>query len=75
MKPTAKSKILARLAESAWPLPLHLLDIPGVSQTSASARLREMARENLVRSVPVPGNRFTAWEIATKDSTLPLSLK
>lgn len=69
---TAKEKILFRLRESSIPLPIHALDISGVSQTSASARLREMARDNLVRSVPVPGKRFTAWAIVPHDLTLPL---
>lgn len=72
---TAKAKILARLASSPWPTPLHKLDIPGVSECSASARLREMAKEGLVRSVSVPGKRFTSWEIVPKDLVLPLQLK
>lgn len=72
---TAKAKILARLSESAWPLPLHKLDLPDVSECSASARLREMQREGIVYSVPVPGSHMTAWAIVPKDLTLPLSLK
>ncbi len=60
---SARDAILARLAEATRPIPLHELDVIGVSQAAASARLREMARENLVESVPVPGKRFTAWRI------------
>jgi len=68
----AKDKILARLASSPWPTPLHKLDIPGVSECSASARLREMQREGIVYSVPVPGKKFTAWALVPKDLVLPL---
>lgn len=69
---SAKDKILAFLETSERPVPLHYMILDGVSQTSASARLREMARDNLVRSVPVPGKRFTAWAIVPKELVLPL---
>ena len=72
---TAKQKIVARLSESARPLPIHHLDIPGVSECSASARLREMQREGLVYSVPVPGTKYTAWALIPKELALPLALK
>lgn len=62
MKKTAKEKILDFLAMADGPVPIHELRIEGVSQTSASARLREMAREGLVESVPVEGKRYTAWK-------------
>lgn len=71
----AKDLILKRLAEAAEPLPIHALDIPGVSQTSASARLREMARENLVVSLPVPGKRFTAWTLAALEGQFVMRLR
>ena len=71
---TAKEKIIARLSSSPWPVPLHNLDLPDVSECSASARLREMQREGLVVSLPVPGKKYTAWILAPKDLTLPLSL-
>ena len=58
---TARQKILRRLALADLPLPIHALDIEGVSQTSASARLRELHREGLVVSVPVKGAKYTAW--------------
>lgn len=58
---TAREKILNRLALADNPLPLHELNIQGVSQAAASARLREMKREGLVLSVPVEGKRYTAW--------------
>lgn len=58
---TAREKILDRLALAENPLALHELDINGVSQAAASARLREMAREGLVVSIPVAGKRYTAW--------------
>lgn len=69
---TAKEAILARLREASEPLPIHSLSIPTVSQTSASARLREMAREGIVKSVPVPGARYTAWMLTPKELALPL---
>lgn len=61
MEETAKDKILHFLAMADSPVPLHLMTIPGVSQTSASARLRELAREDRVYSVPVEGKRYTSW--------------
>lgn len=72
MKPTAAQKIVARLAEVGRPLMLHELYINGVSQTSASARLREMARNGVVRSIKVPGTHMTAWELTPKELILPL---
>ena len=69
---TAKARILARLSESAWPLALHQFLIPGVSQTSISARCRELARAGIIYSVPVPGSHMTAWALVPKDLVLPL---
>ena len=69
---TAKELILARLSHTEIPLAIHELQIGGVSQTAASARLREMKRDGLVVSVPIPGRKFTAWSLAKKDLTLPL---
>ena len=60
---TARTLILQRLALADLPLPIHALDIPGVSQTSASARLRELAKEGLVVSYPVKGAKYTAWAL------------
>jgi DNA-binding transcriptional regulator GbsR (MarR family) len=60
---TAAGLIIERLAGSISPLAIHELDILGVSQTSASARLRELKRVGLVESVPVKGKRYTAWKI------------
>ena len=70
----AKEKILHRLSLSDLPVPIHELNIQGVSQTSASARLREMAREGLVMSVPVNGARYTAWMLAPDDMSLFLKV-
>ena len=69
---TARTKILQRLALADLPLPIHALDIPGVSQTSASARLREMAREGLVVKYPVKGKHFDAWAL-TPESDIDFS--
>ena len=68
----ARHLIIRRLYEANAPLPIHALDIPQVSQTSASARLREMAREGLVESDQVPGKRWTAWKLVKADLSLPL---
>ena len=72
---TAREAIILRLSESLEPLPLHALDIPMVSQTSASARLRELARIGVVESVRVPGKRFTAWRLIPRDPVLPLEIR
>lgn len=64
MSMTTKALILAFLGESSRPLPIHDFPIPGVSQTSISARLRELAREGKVESVPVPGRKYTAWKLS-----------
>lgn len=58
---TARDKILYRLAQATGPLPVHEIKAEGVSDTSCSARLREMARDGVVVSVPVAGKRYTAW--------------
>ncbi len=71
---TARAKILAALHEAPWPLPIHRIPVEGVSQTSMSARLRELAREGIVVSYPVPGSRCTAWALTPADLTLPLSI-
>lgn len=70
---TAKAAILARLSEANQPLPIHSFDIGGVSQTSLSARLRELARAGIVESVPVPNKRYTAWVLKPGQASLPLS--
>lgn len=67
---TAKEKILRCLESSVRPLAVHELDIQGVSECSASARLREMKRDGIVLSIPVPGKKYTAWLLSAKDMTL-----
>jgi DNA-binding HxlR family transcriptional regulator len=71
---TARAKILQRLALAGEPLPLHKLNLEGVSQTAASARLRELHKDGLVISVPVQGKRFTAWML-TPESDYQFDLK
>jgi len=63
---TAKDDILRSLSLSPKPLALHEFFIPH-SQTSISARLRELKREGKVRSVPVEGKRYTAWVLNYSD--------
>jgi len=62
----AETKILEFLGNQVLPVPLHEFKIDGVSQTSASARLREMARKQLVVSVAIPGKRYTAWILPSR---------
>ena len=69
---TARNLIAKRLYEAKAPIPLHALDIPGVSQTAASARLRELKRDGIVVSVPVPGRKYTAWMLTPAEMVLPL---
>lgn len=71
---TARQAIAARLYEAKAPIPLHALGIPGVSETAASARLREMKRDGIVVSVPVPGKKYTAWMLTPPELTLPLAV-
>lgn len=63
MKVPAKELIYRRLRRSEHPLAVHELDITGVSQCSASARLREMARDGIVLSVPAPGKAYKLWTV------------
>lgn len=69
----ARHKIVARLRAASVPVAIHDLNLDGVSQTSASARLRELAREGVVQSVGVPGKRYTAWILTPADLKLHLS--
>lgn len=69
---TAKEKIVRALAESDRALALHEIPVMGINQAAASARLRELRREGLVESVPVPGKRFTAWKLTAGQGALPL---
>lgn len=67
---TAKEMILQRLALADDTLAIHEFDIPSVSQTSISARLREMRRAGLVESIPVEGKFFTKWRLTTQSDYL-----
>lgn len=71
---TARAKIVKRLFESAAPLPIHALNLDSVSQTSASARLRELAKDGIVEKVKVTGCRFDYWRLKPADLTLPLTV-
>lgn len=71
---TARSKIVARLYSSPEPLPLHRLEIPGVSESAAGARLRELTRDQITERVKIPGKKFYAWRMKPADLTLPLTV-
>ena len=66
---SAKQKILARLQSSLVPLAVHEILIPDVSQCAASARLREMARDGLVKGSVCPGKSYKIWTAAPVLST------
>lgn len=63
MKPT-KQVILETLAMSDRPLALHELNITGISECSASARLREMARIGQVIGQRREGKSYKEWTVA-----------
>lgn len=69
---TARQKIIARLYGSSEPLPLHALNIDGVSESAAGARLRELTRDKITQVVKVPGRKFLAWRLTPNDLKLPL---
>ena len=71
---TARQAIIKVLYESPRPLAIHELPLEGISQTSASARLRELKQDGIVVSVPVKGQRFTAWMLKPSDLVLPLTV-
>lgn len=68
---TARALIIKRLYESGVPLPVHALDIPQVSPTAASARLREMRRDGIVQKVKAPGQRYDLWRLTPSQPTFP----
>lgn len=67
----AREAVIRRLYEAGQPLPLHALKVPGVSESAAGARLRELTREGITVRVQVPGKKFLAWTLAKVDSDLP----
>ena len=64
---TAKEAILARLREVGEPVPVHSLNIVGVSENSAATRLSELARAGKVVGVSVPGKAYKAWKLSQSD--------
>ena len=75
---TAKTKILQRLALADAPVPVHEIKCFGVSDTSASARLRELHREGLVIKHKKIGVRFDYWSLAPEsdiDFSQPFKLQ
>ncbi len=60
---TAREKIRTRLALADEALPLHALKIPGVSESAAGARLREMTRNGETLCITVPGKKFKVWTL------------
>jgi hypothetical protein len=70
---TAKTAILEVLSKAPEPLAVHQFPYIGFSQTGISARLRELARDGKVESVPVPNKRYTAWRVASGE--LPIYIQ
>ena len=71
---TARALVVKRLYEANAALPLHALGIPGVSESAAGARLRELTRDGITEVVKVPGKKFKAWRLKPADLTLPLTV-
>lgn len=71
----AKTAILEVLSKASEPLAVHQFPYIGFSQTGISARLRELARDGKVESVPVPGKKFTAWRLAGGELPLYIPTK
>ncbi len=69
---TAKQKIMERLALADGPIPIHEIKAYGVSDTSCSARLRELHRAGSVIKHKVIGKRFDYWSL-TPDSDIDFS--
>jgi len=69
--PTARQEILRTLAMSTVPLAVHELGIPWVSDTAASARLRELAREGLVVGARAQGKPYKVWTISPDSLSTP----
>ena len=61
---TAAESILKRLSESSAPLAVHELNIWKCSDTAASARLRELAREGKVIGHIRKGTSYKEWSLA-----------
>ena len=59
---TAKSRIMARLANSDRPLAIHDFQIPGVSQNSLGSRLPELANAGLVVGEDHPSG-YKVWRL------------
>ncbi len=63
LKVTARDLILAELRRREKPLAVHELCVTGVSECSASARLREMAEDGLVIGKKREGKSFKEWSL------------
>ncbi len=67
---TARQALVKALYESPRPLALHEIPVIGINQAAASARLRELRRDGIVESVPVPGRKYTAWRLVPAQGQL-----
>ena len=62
----AADRIIQVLHEASRPLAIHEMVLPGVSQTAASARLRELAKVGIVVGERVPNKAYKAWTVASR---------
>lgn len=62
----AADRIIKVLHEASRPLAIHEMVLPGVSQTAASARLRELAKVGIVVGERVDGRAYKAWSISSR---------
>jgi DNA-binding HxlR family transcriptional regulator len=69
---TGRQAVVKALYEAGEPRPIHALEVPGVSQATVSARLRELRRDGLAQKMKAPGSKFDLWRLTPSDLTLPL---
>lgn len=69
---TQRQAIIKALYGAPRPLAIHEIPVEGVSQTSISARLREIHRDGIVQKMRAPGKKFDLWRLTPADLVLPL---
>ena len=71
---TGREAVVKALFEAQEPRPIHALEVPGVSQATVSARLRELHKQGVVQKMRAPNARFDLWRLTPADLTLPLQV-
>ena len=60
---TAREAIIKALSTAAGPVPIHSLDVNGISQTAVSARLRELSKAGIVIGIKHPSKPYKLWKL------------